>query len=204
VESRFERWRPDVAAGWRESADPLDGGGVLLDLGTHLIDQALHLFGRPSHVYAEIGRRRPGAVVDDDDFVALHHAGGISVHLSTSLIAAASGPRLRVFGLRGSYVKETLDGQEDALRSGARPDARDWGMEPPERWGTFVDATGATPVESVPGAWPQFYAELVTALRGAGPPPVAAEDGVAVLEVIEVARESARSGEVMPVRYSER
>lgn len=202
VESRFERWRPDVAAGWRESPDPLDGGGVLLDLGTHLIDQALHLFGRPSHVYAEIGRRRPGAAVDDDAFVALHHPAGISVHLWTSIIAAATGPRLRVLGLRGSYVKETLDGQEDALRSGARPDAGDWGTEPPERWGTFADGTRTIPVESVPGAWPQFYAQLVTALRGAGPPPVAAEDGVAVLEVIEAARAAARSGDMVPVRYS--
>lgn len=39
-ESRFDRWRPVPKAGaWRESADPSDGGGVLLDLGSHLVDQ---------------------------------------------------------------------------------------------------------------------------------------------------------------------
>src|SRR5205085_7208722 len=31
-ESRFERWRPEVADGWREG--PEEGGGVLLDLGS--------------------------------------------------------------------------------------------------------------------------------------------------------------------------
>mgnify|MGYP003325971402 CR=1 FL=1 len=44
-ESRFERWRPEAAATWRESAAPEDAGGVLFDLGPHLIDQALLLFG---------------------------------------------------------------------------------------------------------------------------------------------------------------
>jgi scyllo-inositol 2-dehydrogenase (NADP+) len=30
---------------WRESAAPDDAGGLLYDLGSHLVDQALHLFG---------------------------------------------------------------------------------------------------------------------------------------------------------------
>ena len=48
------------------SADAAEGGGVLLDLGAHLVDQAVELFGPPPRVYAEIrsparrarGRRR--------------------------------------------------------------------------------------------------------------------------------------------------
>ena len=197
VESRFERWRPEVATQWRESADPRDAGGVLFDLGTHLVDQAVHIFGRPIGVYAELRRRRPGAMVDDDDFVALQHEAGVSVHLWTSLIAAHPGPRLLVRGLRGTYVKETLDEQEDALRTGARPSGADWGREPPERWGTFFDGAGSTRVESERGDWPQFYSQLVAALRGTGPVPVAPEDAVAVLEVLEAAKESARTSQVV-------
>jgi predicted dehydrogenase len=203
VESRFERWRPDVVDRWRESQDPLDGGGLLLDLGTHLVDQALHLFGRPSHAYAEVAVRRPGAAVDDDDFIALHHRGGVRAHLRMSVIAAAAGPRLRVLGVRGSYVKETLDAQEEALQAGLRADSAGWGREPPERWGTLVDSAGSHPIESEPGGWPQFYALLSRALHGAGPVPVPPEDAVAVLEVIEAARESARSTAVTAVRYSD-
>jgi scyllo-inositol 2-dehydrogenase (NADP+) len=44
-ESRFERWRPVAGTGWRESGSPSDAGGLLFDLGPHLIDQALLLFG---------------------------------------------------------------------------------------------------------------------------------------------------------------
>ena len=54
-ESRFERWRPAPKAGsWRETLAPEQGGGLLLDLGSHLVDQALTLFGPVSEVYAEI------------------------------------------------------------------------------------------------------------------------------------------------------
>ena len=49
-ESRYERFRPQVAERWRESADPEEGGGLLLDLGAHLVDQALVLFGYPRRV----------------------------------------------------------------------------------------------------------------------------------------------------------
>jgi len=39
-ESRFERFRPEVGGGWRELGDAAEGGGLLLDLGAHLVDQA--------------------------------------------------------------------------------------------------------------------------------------------------------------------
>src|SRR5204862_4709642 len=50
-DSRFERFRPRVdAAVWRERGDA-EGGGVLLDLGPHLVDQSLVLFGPVDSVY---------------------------------------------------------------------------------------------------------------------------------------------------------
>src|SRR5690348_1833403 len=52
-ESRFERWRPEVGDGWRERIPPEEGGGLLLDLGSHLVDQALQLFGPLRGLYAE-------------------------------------------------------------------------------------------------------------------------------------------------------
>jgi scyllo-inositol 2-dehydrogenase (NADP+) len=197
VESRFERWRPQVTERWRESTDPEDAGGLLFDLGTHLIDQALHLFGSPQRVYAEIGCRRPGAAVDDDVFLALGFADSLDVHLWMSMVAAGGAPRLRVLGLRGTFVRQRLDVQEDALRAGARPDGGGWGREPEEMWGRVVDDSGEHPVESEPGAWPTFYRQLVAALRGAGPVPVPPEAAVAVLEVIEAARHSGATNSVV-------
>jgi predicted dehydrogenase len=199
-DSRFERWRPELRPGaWREAAGPDEGGGVLLDLGTHLVDQALMLFGPASHVYAEVEHRR-GAAGDDDAFVALRHRSGVWSHLWMSLVAAAPGPRLRVLGTAGAYVVEAVDGQEDALREGRRPGgAEPWGIEPPSRWGRLVRGEQSEPVPSEPGAWPEFYAALGSALRDGGPPPVDPGDAIAVLDVIDAARRSAAGGRVISV-----
>ncbi|MFE3938921.1 Gfo/Idh/MocA family oxidoreductase, partial [Streptomyces goshikiensis] len=51
-ESRFERWRPQLKGGWRESGAPEEIGGLLYDLGSHVVDQALVLFGPAVRVYA--------------------------------------------------------------------------------------------------------------------------------------------------------
>jgi predicted dehydrogenase len=187
-ESRFERWRPEVNAGaWRDQTSPGEGGGVLLDLGTHLVDQALILFGTARDVYGEVESRR-GAASDDDIFIALTHESGVRSHLWASAVAGASGPRLRVLGSEAAFVVEHLDGQEDALREGRLPGEGDWGAEPTERWGELARGEQRTPVTPEPGAWPAFYRKWADALRGGGPVPVDPNDAVAVLEVLERAR----------------
>jgi predicted dehydrogenase len=193
-ESRLERWRPEPKGGWRERGAPEFGGGLLYDLGTHLIDQALHLFGPVTHVYAELDRRRPGMQVDDDMFLALTHASGVRSHLTATSLAAQPIARMRVLGSRAAYLKVHGDVQEAALRSGARPDKPGWGEEPPERWGLLGAGDSAAPVRSEPGAYQQFYAGVVAALRDGAPVPVDPEDAVAGLEIIETAQRVAESG----------
>jgi predicted dehydrogenase len=192
LESRFERWRPEVDAGrWRERPGPADAGGLLADLGSHLIDQAIVLFGRPLAVRAELDARRPGARVDDDCFVALEHPGGVRSHLWASMLAADDPPRMRAVGLVGVWVKHGLDGQEAALREGARPGGPGWGAEPEGSWGRLYDGSGSRPVPTEAGDYPAFYAGMARALRDGAPPPVDPDDAVAVLEVIERARAAA-------------
>jgi predicted dehydrogenase len=195
-ESRFERWRPEPKPGgaWRETRTPEQGGGVLLDLGSHLVDEALRLLGPATHVYAEIDARR-GGPADDDAFLALRHESGAYSHLRASAVTAAPGPRLRVLGSRAAFVVDEVDGQEDALRDGRRP-GRDepWGLEPSEHWGRLVRGEETEPVPSEPGAWPEFYRGVERWLREGGPPPVDPSDAVRVLEVIDAARASSGAG----------
>lgn len=168
-ESRIERWVPEVAAGWRELADPIEGGGVLYDLGSHQIDQALQLFGPVRTVYAEVGLRRADAQIDDDVFVALTHESGVQSHLWMSLSAPQPGPRFRVVGRKAAFVSPGLLGTERDLRE-----------IPPQ-----------------PDEYGRFYAGVVAALRGEASPPVDPEDAIAGLEVIEAAQVSAREGRVV-------
>jgi scyllo-inositol 2-dehydrogenase (NADP+) len=188
-ESRFERWRPQPRPdAWRETTPAALGGGVLLDLGSHLVDQAVWLFGPVASVHGEIDSRREGAA-DDDAFIALRHESGVISHLWASAVAAAPGPRLRVLGSSAAFVVDEVDSQEDALRAGRRPSANDgWGAEPESAWGRLVRGAASEPVPSERGAWPEFYAGVARALRGTGPMPVDPSDALRVLELLERAR----------------
>lgn len=203
-ESRFERFRPlPKAEAWRELEAPEEAGGLLFDLGAHLIDQALLLFGQPTSVYAEMSARRPGAVVDDDTFVALRFADDVVAHLWMSAIPRKFGPRYRVVGLRGVYEKEHLDPQEEALRTGLRPGMEGWGHEPADRWGTLYTQVGDVPlvsrVETAPGRYEAYYAGMRDAIREGAPVPVDPHDALNALRVIEAARVSAREGRLAPL-----
>ncbi|MEU0060648.1 Gfo/Idh/MocA family oxidoreductase [Streptomyces sp. NPDC006334] len=200
-ESRFERWRPQPKGGWRESGDPAEIGGLLYDLGSHVVDQALTLFGPAASVYAESDVRRPGAEADDDTFIALTHAGGVRSHLHVSATTAQLGPRFRVLGSNAGYVKYGLDPQEAALREGLHPGAG-WGEEPESLWGRIGAGEspltgGGSPVPTVPGDYPAYYAEVARALIDGGPNPVTALEAAAALDVLEAARRSARDGVVV-------
>jgi len=189
-ESRFERWRPELSGTWREREE--EAGGLLFDLGSHLVDQALQLFGSVDSVYAEVDVRRPGGEVDDDVFLALEHASGVRSHLWMSALAGQLGPRFRVLGDRAAFVKLGLDVQEEALRAGRKPDEPGWGEEPRESWGRLGVEGDLREVQTEPGNYRAFY-EGVAASLGGGPAPVDPADAVTVLELLEEARAVSRS-----------
>ena len=179
-ESRFERFRPQVKEGaWREEP----GAGLLLDFGAHLVDQALVLFGPVRRVVAELDARRPGARVEDDAFVALEHSSGVRSHLWMSAVAPLAGPRFRVSGLRAGFASDGLDAQEAQLRDGMRPGDPGYGVRPPLERGRYED----------------FYAGVVAWRRDGAPPPVDPHESLAALRVIDAARRSAQTAQVVEV-----
>lgn len=199
-ESRFERWRPQPKGGWRESGNPEEIGGLLYDLGSHVVDQALVLFGPAVSVYAESDVRRPGAEADDDTFIAITHANGVRSHLYVSATTAQLGPRFRVLGSQAGYVKYGLDPQEAALRDGKRPVAgAPWGVEDESLWGRVGSGEspltgGGRPQPTLDGDYPAYYAAVAAAVRDGAPNPVPATQAADALDVLEAARRSARDG----------
>jgi predicted dehydrogenase len=176
---------------------PEEAGGLLYDLGSHLIDQALVLFGPATHVYAELDRRRAGVTVDDDGFVALTHASGVRSHLWMNALSAQLAPRFRVLGDHAAYTKHGLDPQEDRLRAGADPTVPGWSDESPDRWGQLGAGDEQEAFRTEPGAYTEFYRLLVEALHTGGPPPVDPRDALATLRIVEAAQQSAVRSEVV-------
>lgn len=184
-ESRFEWWKPEVKKSWKAEATIAEGGGILYDLGAHLIDQAIQLFGPVADVCSEVATRRPGGAADDDVFVSLLHEGGVRSHLWMNGLAAQVGPRFHVLGSDSAYTKWGLDGQEPALIAGARPSDDGYGVEPESAWGLVGNDGELRPVPAVRGQYDTFYALLADALLRGGALPVDPRDSVQVISLIE-------------------
>jgi scyllo-inositol 2-dehydrogenase (NADP+) len=193
VESRFDRWNPGATRRpWKD--DLAQGGGVLLDLGTHLVDQALLLCGKPLAVSAEVLRERDGEGSDDAFTLRLRYERCL-VTLGANALSAPAGARFHVRGTRGNFRKKGVDPQEAALNKITRITASNWGQEPPADWGLlYVDVEGgmvSRPVATVAGDYRAFYAAVRDAVKGEGAIPVAAVDAWRVARILEWARASA-------------
>jgi scyllo-inositol 2-dehydrogenase (NADP+) len=197
LESHFDRWRPAVKSeSWREQNDPDEAGGLLFDLGSHLIDQAVQLFGQPLSVYAESHKRRLNAQVDDENFIALSFEGDVYAHLWMTNLAAIEPPRFRLQGVNGTYEKYGMDPQEATLKAGQRPKyLPTWGEEPKSSWGKFACERDGSYFEGIvktlPGDYIEFYRKLRNCIVHGAPLPVAPEEAALVIRIIEAARESA-------------
>jgi predicted dehydrogenase len=198
-ESRFERLRATVKPTWAAPGAGERAEGIVYDIGSHLVDQALTLFGPVVEVYAELHRRHPQVVVEDEAFISLVHRSGVTSHLYMSAAAAQSGARLSVWGSRAAYVKHGLDGQEAALRAGGIPGSPGWGVEPRELWGAVGAGDALQHHQTEAGTYHAFYSGVERAIREGSPPPVTIGDAIAYLDVIEAAHRSARERRVVAV-----
>ena len=191
LESRFDRFRPQLKGGWREESTA--GAGVLYDLGSHLIDQSLQLFGSPRAVFANLRKERKEAQVWDG-FHLLFDYGELKVSLHCSCLAAEEPKlRFRARGTQGAWVKHGLDPQEAALQSGRRPQGPEWGREPRQAWGEFrLQEPGELPSQA--GNYPAFYQQLAQAIRHNSAPPVTARQAREVIHWIELCQVSHQEG----------
>lgn len=188
-EFRWERWRPVPKKRWREQASAREGGGLLLDLGPHLVDTALQLLGPARSVYAEAFSRLTPA--PDDVFVSLQHTSGAVSHLAAGSTVGSPGPRWRVWGSGGSYVLDEIEGEASIYPDLANVDGHaGWLFRGEERTpvpGTFTDTTA-------------FYRQVFAALRAQDPQramPVDPWEAVATAQVLDAALVSAESGQVV-------
>jgi predicted dehydrogenase len=204
AESRMDRWSPGATRRpWKN--DPDQGGGLLLDLGTHLIYVALILFGKPLGVSAEVDRERDGEGADDSFTIRLRY-GGLRVTLGSNLLSTPAGPRFLLRGTHGNFRKSGLDPQEAELTKITRIDTPHWGEEPPEAWGTLTVAVDrgivTRPVETIPGNYRRFYEGMRDALRGQAPPPVPAIEAWQAAMIVDWSRQSSEERREIPCDWS--
>jgi len=183
IESRIEQFAPPGGI-------PDSGGGILLDLGSHVVDQVLDLAGPVELVYAENSRER--------FVVALRHTSGVTSHVVGDLaLHGRPGTRLRVFGDEGILEIPAFDGQADELMAGGSPASPTWGRVPAEFAPTLHRGTSSEPYPATNGDWCEFYRRFARAVADGEPVPVDPSDSVQGLVVLEAAARSASTGETV-------
>jgi predicted dehydrogenase len=168
VHTRFDLDQPHLL-------EPGPGGGLLRDLGSHVVDQMLWLLGPVQAVTAHLdwvdlpeGRTDAGFVVD------LLHASGVRSYVESSKLNHVAERRLRALGSAGSYQVTSTDVQAQAALAGSRP------------------AEETVPSEQ--GRYHDLYTQFAAAVRGEAPEPVPAAEGVRTLAILDAARSSALRG----------
>lgn len=177
-------------------------GGLLRDMGSHLVDQAMWLMGPVTSVLAHLDIvERPEGPTDASFVLTLTHQSGAHSYISSSKINHLSCRELRLYGEAGSYVAQGSDVQARDIFAGKRPanDPAGWGFEPPEHWGTLHTAAGYERIPAAQGAYHDYYQTFAAAVRHGSKPPVTTEQAIRVLEVLDAAFISAREGRIVDI-----
>jgi predicted dehydrogenase len=190
ADSRFERFRPELnPSAWRENVSADMGGGLLLDIQTHLVSTALDWFGPAQLVHASVREVRGAA--NDDVVLVLKHDSGVDSYLSASAIIGAPGPKLRLNGDKGSLVINELDRQEELLRKGFKASFGKW--LPSQEITTEArihKGNDSFSYPGVPGSYPNFYQQVRSALEIGSELPVSRDFALSVARIIDQAREN--------------
>ena len=200
-ESHYDRYRnfitPDT---WKEEGG--ETGGVLFNLGSHMIDQALLLFGKPESVTCHLAILREGGKVADYYDIRFQY-NGFAALLKCSYLVREPGPRYIIHGTDGSFLKWGIDPQEEALKAGALPIGDDWGKEPESDWGLLSSETKGvhkkTKIETIPGDYKLFYENVYRTIREGEGLAVKPEEALLSIEMIEACLKSHREKRTMKV-----
>jgi predicted dehydrogenase len=190
MESRFDRFRPQVQQRWKEQAEY--GGGIFYDLVPHLLDQVLLLFGLPQQVSCQQRLLRTGSQAADYVQLQLHYA-ELEVVLASSPVNGFDTQRFMLQGDKGCYRKFGLDPQEPQLKAGLMPGQPGYGMASEEQDGELWLAQAPDPqrVPTLPGQYQHFYQQFCQALQGNAELPVPALQIRQLMLVLAAAQQSA-------------
>lgn len=195
-EVHFDRFRPELSPKvWKES-NAL-GGGILYDLGSHLIDQALALFGTPKEVSAHLLQQRPATVTTDGFDINLRYD-TTQVWLRASSYVMSPGPRIQIHGEKGSLLKYGDDPQEKQLISGMRPNDSGYGQSESPLKATYTNASETTNITPPKGSYEDFYKNIQEVIRNNTPPLVSTKSSRNVIRIIELAQMSHDQKKVIP------
>lgn len=199
VEIRYDRYRPSFGGKLHKEGD-LPGAGILYDLSPHLVDQAIQLFGFPKAVFTDVWKLRED-VSAPDYFEILFYYDKLRVRLKATCIARETTYAYVLHGMKGSFLQQRSDMQEQQLLAGAKPSVNSWCPAPEVPDGILhTEINGKVTrkeTTSSHGNYMGYYDDVYKALNGQGPNPVPAADGIKNMRIIEAALQSVAENKVV-------
>ncbi|MEP6699695.1 MAG: Gfo/Idh/MocA family oxidoreductase [Bacteroidota bacterium] len=200
VEIRYYRYRPTFGGKQHKEGD-MPGSGILYDLSPHLVDQAIQLFGFPKALFADIWKMREDVTAPDYFELLFYYDNKLRVRLKASCIARESTYAYTLHGMKGSFLQQRSDMQEQKLLAGVKPTLENWCPPPAEPDGLLHTETEGGVIRkettSSPGNYMDYYNDVYKALTGQGTNPVPAADGIKNMRIIEAALESVKEGRMV-------
>lgn len=191
IESRVDGSRGSMQ-GWR--GHKLNGGGMLLDWGVHLIDQVMDMIHSP---VVEVGAHLQGVFsseVDDNIKVFLRFENKVSAMLEMTTNCFIPRPRWHVSCMNGTMVvedwaahgrivqlntDEAMAWGDDIVYTEAGP-TRTMAPRPPE-------TTRELPLPEVQTDWSDYYRNILGVMDGTAELIVRPEQALRVMKVIDAA-----------------
>lgn len=173
-------------AGWRGTWS-LDGGGVLMNQGIHLVDLLVWFMGDPVDVHAQAGTLHRSIEVEDTLTATLGFANGALATITATTTAAPGFPhRVEVYGTEGGIQVEGESVRRWELAEPGRAV-----VEPLQPDGVAGAGAGGDPRGIAPTGHIAVLRDFVEALRAGRSPRIDGSEGrrslSAVLNIYEAA-----------------
>jgi scyllo-inositol 2-dehydrogenase (NADP+) len=190
-QAHWNRYKPVLnPKKWKEEVAP--ASGIIYDLGSHLIDQTIALFNTPLSISGQTFTQRENSSIDDAFNVYLDYE-GLKASITGSLMVRGELPRYVLHGSKGSFIKYGIDVQEDHAKAGILPNEPNFGIEPPQYFGTLTtDINGLAvhgKVETERGNWAILFQNIYEVITQNKEPLIKNEDVLTQIKIIEVVKE---------------
>ncbi|BDR15856.1 Gfo/Idh/MocA family oxidoreductase [Vibrio sp. STUT-A11] len=177
-------------------------GGLLRDLGSHVVDQAIYLLGPVTSIHAHLDEvELPEGPTNASFALTLKHKNGATSFLSASKLNRVQMKEFLVYAEKGSFQSQMSDVQAQAIFDGKRPvnDPQNWGYEVETRWPLLRNQSGEYAIASEQGAYFEYYNQFAKAVTEGKEPPVLSDEVLQVLKILDAAVVSARENRVVDI-----